>query len=469
MTHLPTAPPARPPAATAPPHPHAPPGSAPGPEPPRRSAFADGRARLRAAARTEPGRLRIIGAVVAGLLVLFGAVTAWQVSARSAAADTVVESSQPLSADAAEIYRSLADANTMAATGFLAGADEDPVVRDRYEEDVERAGRLLAEAAAHGSGTGSSQELIERLSQELPVYTGLVETARANNRQGFPLGGAYLRYADERMQEMLPLAEDLYELETARLRDDFAEATAWPWLALGTGVAALLVLGWAQRRGYRRTNRVFNPGLLGASAATLVLLVWLAGSQTLARGHLSDADAGAAESLGAINAAWTESLKARGFENLWLVARGAGDEFEQDYQEHMTRVAGDGEDGGPNLLEQAADLADDAEGRQPVRDALDATADWRERHESALGQETSGEYDAALELVIGAEGSTGEAFDAVDESLRQAVEHEQAEFDQAAESGRGALTGLVVGAAALAVLGAVGALQGIGRRLSEYR
>ncbi len=472
MTHPPTAPPARPPAgtaATAPPghSPTAPPGTAAGPEPPRRSAFADGMARLRAAARTEPGRLRIIGAVVAGLLVLFGAVTAWQVSGRADAADTVVDSSQPLSADAAEIYRSLADANTMAATGFLAGADEDPAVRQRYEDDIHRAGRLLAQAAAHSTGTGRSQDLIERLSEELPFYAGLVETARANNRQGFPLGGAYLRYADEQMQEMLPVAEELYAIESERLQDDFAEATSWPTLALGTGVLALLALGWAQRRNYRHTNRVFNPGLLGGTAAALVLLVWLAGSQTLARGHLTDADAGAAESLSSINEAWTESLKARGYENLWLVARGAGDEFELSYQDRMTAVAGDG--GAANLLERAAELADDTEGRQPVEDALAAAGDWQERHDEALGLETSGAYDEALALVIGAEGSTGEAFDAVDESLREAVDHEQEEFDQAAESGRGALTGLVVGAAALAVLGAAGALSGFGRRLSEYR
>src|SRR5688572_15323885 len=83
-------------------------GSAPGvPQPPRRTAFAEGVDQLRAAATTEPGRLRIIGALLAVLVVAFGAVTAWQMTDRSAAADDVLHNSQPLSSAAADIYSSL--------------------------------------------------------------------------------------------------------------------------------------------------------------------------------------------------------------------------------------------------------------------------------------------------------------------------------------------------------------------------
>jgi hypothetical protein len=478
VTHPPTAPPASPPAAraaTAPPGPPPAPVPAPGappgaaPEPPHRSAFAEGLARLRGAARTEPGRLRLIGAVMAVLLVLFGAVTAWQISDRSAAADTVIDSSQPLSADAAEIYRLLADANTTAAAGFLAGADEDDDTRGRYEDDIRRAGELLTQAAAHGSGSGRSQQIIEQLNRELARYTGLVETARANNRLGFPLGGAYLRYADARMQEMLPSAERLYLLETERLQGDIADAKSWPLPALSMGVITLAALLWAQRRNYQRTNRVFNQGLLAASAATTVLLLWLAGAHTLARGNLNDADEGAAQSLSALNDTRTEALKARGDENMVLVARGAGDDFETSYQNHMTSIAG-GQDGGTSgMLERAAALADDDEGRRPVQEAMRSTEEWRERHRDARELELDGDYNGSLALVIGQEGSTGETFDQVDQFLRDAVAHEQEEFDEAASGGRSALGGLVVGAAALAVLGAVAALLGIGRRLSEYR
>lgn len=92
------------------------------PPPTRRTAFAEGVDTVRAAATTEPGRLRIIGALLALLVLAFGAVTAWQTTDREAAADDVLHKSQPLSSAAADIYRSLADANTAASNGFLAGA-----------------------------------------------------------------------------------------------------------------------------------------------------------------------------------------------------------------------------------------------------------------------------------------------------------------------------------------------------------
>jgi hypothetical protein len=154
------------------------------------------------------------------------------------------------------------------------------------------------------------------------------------------------------------------------------------------------------------------------------------------------------------------------------VARGAGDAFQASYEEHMANFAGgDGEDGGDSdsQLERAASLADDEEGRQPIEEAMGATEEWRDRHGQARDAELAGEYNDALRMVIGAEDSSGEYFTQVNSALDRAVSHEQSEFEAAADAGRGALTGLAVGAVGLAVLGAVSALVGIGRRLSEYR
>ena len=139
----------------------------------RRGAPAVAVERLRAAATTEPGRLRIIGAVLALLVVVFGAVTVLEVSGRASAADDVVTRSQPLSADAASIYRSLADADTMAASGFLAGAQEPKDVHEQYEKDIKEASRLLVKAAASTDASTSSHREITTLSELLPEYTGL--------------------------------------------------------------------------------------------------------------------------------------------------------------------------------------------------------------------------------------------------------------------------------------------------------
>ncbi|MFC8826716.1 hypothetical protein ACFT9I_15385 [Streptomyces sp. NPDC057137] len=454
---------------------HAPAPSAPPPVPPPapRGAWAEGRERLRAAATTEPGRLQIIGALLALLVVVFGAVTAFEVSDRYSSADDVVERSQPLSAVAAKIYGSLASADTAASSGFLAGAQEPATVQKVYRDDIRTASELLIDAATSTDSSSDSGRQIATINEQLPRYTGLIERARANNRQGLPLGGAYLRYANQLMtKEILPAAEKLYASETARLDRDHEDARVWPFLALAAGVVALGVLAWAQRRNYLRTNRVFNHGLLAATAAATVVLLWLAVGHTVARVELNNASADGQASLKVLNDARISSLKARASENLTLVARGAvltekkGDEpqkdqYEVDHQTHMKNLG--------DALAKAKKLADDDAGRLPVAKAREEATEWQKRHKSANDTDKAGEYDAAVEKVIAEKDSTGETFGLVDSELEKAITHEQAEFTDAAKSGRGALFGLAIGALALGLLGAVCAILGINRRLSEYR
>ncbi|MFF4606393.1 hypothetical protein ACFY12_27125 [Streptomyces sp. NPDC001339] len=447
--------------------------------PDRRPAWAEGLDDLRAAATTEPGRLRVIGAVLALLVVVFGATTAWQVTERAAAADDVVEHSQPLTAVAAGIYRSLADADTAAAVGFLMGGEDSAAIRERYDRDIATAGELLVKASRNGRGPDGAAAQISRLSRQLPRYTGLVETARAHNRQGLPLGGAYLRYANERMRtELLPAARALYDTETDRLAADYASAEAWPWLALASGVLALGALGWAQRRHYRHTNRVFNRGLLAATAASVAMLLWLVMGHAVARGGLTESDEHGVRSLRVLHEARIDALQARGDENLTLVARGAvltedqQDFYEAGFRKGMKDLAGAGDHGAAaatGRLGAALALADDEAGRGPVREALTYVRQWQVRHAEARTADEKGDYDRALEQVTGADGSTGESFDRVVAGLRKALEHEQAQFRSAADDGREAFGGLPVGAGALAALAAVGAVLGIGRRLAEYR
>ncbi|MFG2137316.1 hypothetical protein [Streptomyces sp. NPDC048650] len=445
----------------------------------RRTAWADGLDELRAAATTEPGRLRVIGAVLALLVLVFGAVTAWQVSDRAAAADDVVERSQPLSANAAGVYRSLADADTTAAGGFLAGGEESAATRDRYAQDLATAAELLVKASQGTRGPGRAAVQIARLNRGLPQYAGLVETARTNNRQGLPLGGAYLRYANDRMRtDLLPAARALYDAENDRLAADQAAAKSWPWYALAAGALALAALAWAQRRHYRRTNRVFNRGLLAATAASVTVLLWLVAGHAVARAGVSDSSDRGARSLRVLNEARIDSLRSRGDENLTLVARGAvltGDQkdfYEAAFRSGMTDLAGPGTHGPASpgsRLGTALALADDETGRRAVRDALAHVRQWQARHAEARAADDKGDYDQALAKVVGDDRPTRASFDRVDAALHRALVHEQHDFRSAADIGRAALGGLATGAVTLALLGAVGAVLGIGRRLSEYR
>ncbi|MFC5890590.1 hypothetical protein RMN57_26735 [Kitasatospora sp. CM 4170] len=432
---------------------------------------------LNRATRTAPGRLRLAGALLAVVTVAFGTLTAWQVDGRARAAERVVSYSQPLSQAAADIHRSLADADTTAATGFLLAGAEPKAVRERYEQDLATASRLIAEAAARTTASSPAQGWLATLNQQVPVYAGLVETARANNRLGYPLGGAYLRYASDQMRTvLLPAAAQLSAAENQELADDYAAARSVPWAAYGLGVLALAVLVWVQVVLFRRTNRVFNVGLVAATAAVLSAVLWLTVAGTTADSALQRSEKRGAAPLRALNAARVDVLTARLAENLHLVARGSSTKYAELWSKTTEHLSGtDGPRDQPTgTLGEARSLAP-AEAVDALVAAGEQFRHWRDQHAAATKLEVvDGDYQAALNATVAARpedaAKTADAsFGATDRKLAEAAGVELKQFQQAAEGVDGDLRTAAVAVAVLALVAAAAAVRGLGRRLAEYR
>jgi len=456
------------------------PGAAPGRRPGqgrapgRRPEHAPGRlrARLRRVGNAPVRRLWSLGSVLALTAVLFGVLAYVQVVQRSDAATSVVEHSQPLSDDAAQIFRTLADADTTAATGFLQAGDETATVRNQYNGDIRTASTLLAQAAADATPADPGQREIQQLSSQLPTYADLVGVAGADDRVGYPLGGAYLRYASAQMQNtMLTEAQKLYQVETGRLHQDYSDSRSLPWAAIGLGLVALAALVRAQIRLYRATNRVFNIGLLLASATVVLALGWLTTAQSLAASDLGQSDARGSAPLQVLNEAQIKALQCRGAENLNLVARGSTDIYETAWDTVSKELAGP-----QGYLPTAASMTSaDSVAQQAVTAAEADFTTWQRRHDTAMAANDTGDYDTAVSDTIGTPGAstaqqtTNAAFVQLDASLNTAIAHERANVDQLAARGRGDTTGLAAGSLALAVLAGFAALWGINRRAAEYR
>jgi hypothetical protein len=226
---------------------------------------------------TTPGMLRLLLAGLVALCLAWGAAAAWMVSQRASAASDVVATSEPLSLDGQQIYRSLSDADTTAATAYLSGGLEPLSARRRYQADIAEAASRLEAATVVAGHSGAATDLA-RLAAGFPVYTGEVETARADNRLGLPLGAAYLREASGLMRgTLLPAARDVYAQANARLAAANGQATGLPWAAVA--VLAALVAGYALYRAQlllsQRTHRTVNVGLMAAFVAGTVSLLWL--------------------------------------------------------------------------------------------------------------------------------------------------------------------------------------------------
>jgi len=428
--------------------------------------------RLRHPGRTPVRRLWSAGSALALLALLFGVLTYVQVVQRSDAATSVVEHSQPLSDDAAQIFRSLADADTSAATGFLQAANETAAVRDEYNNDIKTASTLLTQAAASATTADPGQRQIQLLSSQLPTYADLVGIAGADDRVGYPLGGAYLSYASAQMQNtMLVEAQTLYTTETGRLHQDYGNARALPWAAFGLGLVLLAALIWSQIRLSRATNRVFNVGLVLASATVVLTLVWLSVAQSVAASDLGQSDTRGSAPLQVLNEAQIKALQCRGAENLNLVARGSTDIYETKWDTVSAQLAGS-----KGYLPAAAAMTSaDVTAQRAVTAAEQDFTVWERRHKTAAAANQAGDYPTAVTDTIGTPGATSAqqttnaAFVQLDANLNSAIAHERANVDQLAARGRGDTSGLAAGSLALAVLAAFAALWGINRRAAEYR
>lgn len=417
-------------------------------------------------AATTPGRLSVIAAGLVLLTVLTGIVGALALQEKQTTIDNLIEHREPLAAAAQQLYRSLSDADATAASAFLAGGVEpDP----RYEIDIAQAGAALAKASSDVGGDPEAEAQVQQLNQQLPVYTALVETARTYDRQGFPVGAAYLREASGLMAEkILPAAERLYQKDFDRLGAEQDEARAFPWVTVGLTLLLLAALIAAQMYLTRKTNRLINVGLFAATVAVLLGLVWATVALLIESANVADGQRNGSDQVEVLVNARIVTLKLRADETLTLVARGDGPEYEEDFQKLKAQVEGDSE---ANLLVRAKNLASSQQVADEVQAAKDNTDAYLRAHQRVRELDDNGDYKAAVELATKENVPDGSAtaFRQLDQNLISALNAGRQEFLDQTLTSRQALTALVPGFVVLLLIAAAGIVLGITQRLREYR
>jgi hypothetical protein len=428
-------------------------------------------AQVRHRARRTPDRLT---GMLVGLVLLTtgtGLAAALGVQSRAAALAEATGRSSRLSLAAVSAYQSLSDADATAASAFLAAGAEPPQAGQRYAADLAQAAAALSAITAGAPDDDQAAGAIAELTGDLPVYAGRMDAARAYNRQSLPLGPAYLREASTLLRErMLPAAKRLYDLEAGRLERAQHHGSAPPWAALTLGVLALAALGAVQLHLTRTTNRLINPGLLVATAATLAALAWLTAASVRAAADTGTSRREGTAQVDALAQARIAALQARGDEALTLVARGNGADLEREFAATVQRLGGEpgGEPGG--LLAQAAARIDQPATRVEVTGARAALRDWLRTHADLRRLDDAGQYSDAVVLATGtASTSSASLASTLDAHLGTAIDQAGARFAAAAGRARGALSGVAAGTALLLVGAALAAAAGLWRRIAEYR
>ncbi|AYF77211.1 hypothetical protein D7D52_29115 [Nocardia yunnanensis] len=414
---------------------------------------------LRSFARSSPAKLIAVGLILLALCLTAGLVTAAAVTTRQHALDDLLGESEPDAYSAQRLYTSLSVADASAGTAFISGGLEPKTVRDRYNQAVGEAAAELVTQSNRSDGDADTQ-LRSGIATGLPVYTGIIETARANNRGGQPVGAAYLSEASNLMQgTLLPKAQELQEHRSAAIAATQRNHVRPPWAAILLPLLAVAALAGAQLYLFRRWHRVLNLGLLLATATMVVLLGW-----TVVAGFISAVDTTHARDAGSVpTAALTQSRilaqQARTAETLKLVRRDTSADYDRTYDQAIEKLR--------NIL---SGYGSQQPGASEVKTAAAALDRWRAAHQRMNDALTKGDFlgAAAVATGPGANEATAQT-DALDRALGDGIAETRNTLRASTSHASRALDLLGPGALVLSTAAAVLIAAGLWPRLREYR
>ncbi|WIM71825.1 hypothetical protein QP028_09395 [Corynebacterium suedekumii] len=247
---------------------------------------------------------------------------------RQSELDVLLTTTEPMSYSAHNLYTSLSLADTIATTGFVQGGVESAGTRARYHAAIDRAMMSATESSASvGFDDRPSLLLIADIERQIPIYTGLIETARTNNRVGNPVGVAYMAEASSLMrEEILPAASQLFERTSSKVREQQRQLTRPQWVPLSGLFAAVLFLLIAQWALWRMTRRRLNKGFLVATALMVTAILWVGASNFTAWQAGTRGFEEASMPWDSLTASRIQAQQARTSETLALVRRQSVDD-----------------------------------------------------------------------------------------------------------------------------------------------
>jgi len=413
----------------------------------------DVKASTRRALSGTPGRLRILALLAVAVSLVFAVGT---FSAFGSADDALRRGG----ANAAQLVRiqaihtNLVRADADATNAFLVGGLEPADQRTNYTSSMEQASRLIAEAAKAQPADGPA---LGALNSSVLTYAGLIEQARATNRQALPVGAQYLRVASSGLRsDALPILDALVKANDARVRAEFDAASGESAALTTSGVLALLVLIGGMVWLSRRTHRYVNVPLAGATATILVtLLVGFISLTSVSSRVGTVRDSSYAATL-ATATARIAAFDAKSNESLTLIARGSGSAFEKAWVSSS------------NVVTAQSELS-----AQLNNSAARMGGLWKGyvgAHTQIRAKDDGGQWDLAVKQAIGSDPTSANAtFNAFDAGSGAALTVSSRAASDSLDAPRSwlpfaAWLGLLVGIAA-----AVSAWWGVSLRLEEYR
>jgi hypothetical protein len=407
---------------------------------------------LRATLAGTPGRLRVAGVASIAVCLLFGVASFGAVRARSSAiADARNHAAQLVRIQG--IRSNLTQADAAATNAFLVGGLEPADQHASYDKGIAGATAAIAAASA---GSTADAVVLAKTNQVLAQYAGLIESARANNRQGFPIGAAYLRQASNLLRnDGLPPLAQLVTAEQAQINTAYDNAASANDALIATLGLAILVLVIIQIWLSVKTRRTFNASLATATVVVLLGGLLALAAMAFAQNSATDVRTGSLANTFALATARTDAFDGKSAESLSLINRGSGQPFEEHYQA-VTKEAN----------AALSSVADRPSARTPIAD-LSA---YESAHRLVRARDDAGDWDTAVRLATTSDAhGTKRAFAAFDAASSLALNGQASHLSHGLNSARRPLGVVAVLLLLAGLASAALAWSGIAARLREYR
>jgi hypothetical protein len=409
---------------------------------------------------TTPRRLRVAGVALAIVAVATGVVGGVAMLARQQAASRAVSTAEPLVVDAQTLDVKMSDANTTIAGGFLKGQVVPQDVQSRFDQDMSEAAAALT-AASQRAGTGSAVSApLSMLTSGLPVYEAKIATAEDYDRQGFPVGAAYLGEANNLMQtRLLTAAAGLYAVEQARLSHDDHTASSSALVVVVVVLLALVLLAALLLHVdvSRRFRRMINIGLLAATLIVLAVGVWAVVAAVASGRAVAAAEHRGSAPLTVLTRAHIVAQQARADDELALVSGYSEPSYQKNYSTAADEMAALMR--APTTGWTTAEIGD-------LSMAASAWSAYGEQHNAIQSSDQSGGLLAAISTD---QSKAAPAANAVDAPLSAGVNTAVTSFGRNDRTASNDLTGLALGCGLLMLVAAAAVLIGVEPRIREYR
>ena len=429
---------------------------------------------------TTPGRMFAITVALSVAIAAAGVSMSTSSAERQEDLDRLLTVTEPTANAAHNLYTSLSLADTVASTGFVQGGVESPTSRQKYNEAIDRAA-VSATQAVQGADASDQEirDLVQFIQRELPVYTGMVETARANHRMSNAVSAAYMSNASAVMrEEILPAASRLFSLTSAKVADEQRSLTSPQWVPLSGLLAAVLFLLLAQWWLWRVTRRRLNRGFVTATSLMTLAIFWVSIANIATWSAGTQAFEEASNPWASLTTSRIAGQQARTAETLALVRRQSDtgsvsfEEVESSIREALQEFEATAEPDSDRANEEGSTTLSSSQ--IAVNTAREAMDEWSETHTEFVSALRTGQYDEALYLATspnpepGRGATAASAFSTLDNALTKLIADSRETMRSYISDGLAAMTFVASAVMVLTVLAILAVWLGIRPRLQEY-